>query len=412
MSQTRSREGLYAHDLSRMCTCGHSAGEHTAVRITKTRDQPCLVDDCECPFFTAVRRKNPPERATRNDEQIAALMERAMAQIQGPGRMGDRKVFIAALWSKMVELDQPGGPTDGFVFDDFKGWLWRNLRTVGEDGRPLYELARADLVAAMDPKMVAASQISVDGVQYHFVIDPTVERARRRQYVGNPAWATEAIADAWEMIAENLPPRWLPKMDHVRGVGAQSITARVKEYGCGAYGCAFPTGDPAIVMKLTTDNTEAEFAAKYANHLVAPVCVEYHAVIRLKAQHQGRQVYLLWRESAEHVGEIAKVLGPAAEDFVSVQHSSAQVGYLSLVRHRHSPRAADATMEWTLRLEEMATQRAVPELNELALGMLKIWREQHIFFGDVHTGNLGMVRRADGTHWVITDPGNIVVVEP
>jgi streptomycin 6-kinase len=39
-------------------------------------------------------------------------------------------------------------------------------------------------------------------------------------------------------------------------------------------------------------------------------------------------------------------------------------------------------------------------------GLEKVWDEQHIFFGDIHTGNVGMV---DG-QWVITDPGHVAVV--
>jgi len=214
------------------------------------------------------------------------------------------------------------------------------------------------------------------------------------------------------MLAHKISPEWFPRMDHISGAGAQDIVARIKEYGCGAYGCAFPTGDPGVVMKLTTDSTEADFAAKFANSLAAPICVEYYAVIRLAAQHKGRQIYLLWRESAEHVGAIYKVLGERARTFIDVQHSSAQHGYEMIRRHPGTPKALEAIDDWLFFCEEMATQDEVPQLNELGAGMLRIWREQHIFFGDVHSGNVGMVKRADGTHWVITDPGNIAVVEP
>ncbi len=52
----RSKEGKYAHRDDRMCRCGHSYGEHTAVRIVAARDQPCTVPECYCTYFTAVRR--------------------------------------------------------------------------------------------------------------------------------------------------------------------------------------------------------------------------------------------------------------------------------------------------------------------------------------------------------------------
>lgn len=59
---------------------------------------------------------------------------------------GDRKVFLAAL------------PHD-------KEALWQ-AHTMG-----LLTLARADLVAAMDPALVSASQYSPSrGVEYHFLV--------------------------------------------------------------------------------------------------------------------------------------------------------------------------------------------------------------------------------------------------
>lgn len=58
-------------------------------------------------------------------------------------------------------------------------------------------------------------------------------------------------------------------------------------------------------------------------------------VVRLSAVHEGREVNLLWRESAEHVGEIRKALGgsqgKAAENLINVQHEAAQNAYASLM---------------------------------------------------------------------------------
>lgn len=44
----------------------------------------------------------------------------------------------------------------------------RELRAAQKAGH--IDLARADLVAAMDPKSVAASTINVDGARFHFVV--------------------------------------------------------------------------------------------------------------------------------------------------------------------------------------------------------------------------------------------------
>jgi len=116
---------------------------------------------------------------THNDLEIANLVHRALAAVQGVGRFGDRKVFIASLWTMMLHIEaQTGGTlTCGASLDHFKAWLLRSLRITRdgtERGAPLVVLARADFVAAMDPTMVAASEAITDGASFHFVLDPAV----------------------------------------------------------------------------------------------------------------------------------------------------------------------------------------------------------------------------------------------
>jgi hypothetical protein len=64
---------------------------------------------------------------------------------------GDRKVFLASIPG--VDLADPEWRQ---LFDD--------LRRAG-----LLEFARADLVAAMDPALVAASEWRLAGATYHFL---------------------------------------------------------------------------------------------------------------------------------------------------------------------------------------------------------------------------------------------------
>jgi len=116
---------------------------------------------------------------TRDDLQIANLAHRALATVQGAGRFGDRKVFIASLWAMMlhIEAQTRGTLPCGATLEHFKAWLLRGLRLTRdgtERGAPLVVLARADLVAAMDPTMVAASETVTDGATFHFVLDPAV----------------------------------------------------------------------------------------------------------------------------------------------------------------------------------------------------------------------------------------------
>lgn len=227
--------------------------------------------------------------------------------------------------------------------------------------------------------------------------------------ITNPAWVTRVLAKAYETVAGRVPPAWLPKLSDVkadRGI----VRAKMREYGCGVYGCVLPTLDSAVVLKLTTDDTEAQFAEQLADSLVAPVCVEYHTVLRLATKHQGRTVYLLWRESADNVGRIEQVLGREASDLIQIQHAAAQ-DVLKLIL---SPRSKGTQIEgaltaWLDTCDQMADQDEVPELAPLGRGMASVFREQKIFFGDVHEGNVGQVVRGGDSSWVITDPGNVLV---
>jgi hypothetical protein len=95
-------------------------------------------------------------------------VHRALSDIQDAGRYGDRKVFIASLWTKMLDIEvQTGGPlTDGATIEHFKAWLVRSrmLTCDGtEDGARLIVLCRADLVAAMNSALVAASETVTTG---------------------------------------------------------------------------------------------------------------------------------------------------------------------------------------------------------------------------------------------------------
>jgi hypothetical protein len=116
---------------------------------------------------------------TPNDLEIADLVHRALAAIQGAGRLGDRKVFIASLWAMMLHIEAQTRGTLPYsaTLEHFKAWLLRGLRLTRdgtEKGAPLVVLARADFVAAMDPTMVAASENVTDGATFHLVLDPAM----------------------------------------------------------------------------------------------------------------------------------------------------------------------------------------------------------------------------------------------
>jgi hypothetical protein len=226
---------------------------------------------------------------------------------------------------------------------------------------------------------------------------------RPAAFVSNPSWVTEIIASSYETLEDTIPANWLPRLVDL-GASGERIDAQVVEYGCGVYGCVIPTVDNSVVLKLTTDETEAEFAADFAADLVAPVCVKYHMVIKTRAKHDGNRVYLLWRDSADHVGKMVEVLGKEAAAYVRRQHRAGQMAFEAASNHPTT--VARFAAMWVRSCAAMVTQTKFPDLQPLGAGLIKVWEEQRIIFGDIHEGNLGVVNG----RWVITDPGNIAVV--
>lgn len=251
----------------------------------------------------------------------------------------------------------------------------------------------------------AATEVIVKAIRELPVPNPRIAN-----FVANPPWVTGALADSYETLEKLTPPKWMPQLANVRKVRGNALTAQLVEFGCGAYGCVLPTLDPKIVLKVTTDETEAMFAADLAPDLVAPICVEYPMVAELSAHHDGMQVHLLWREAAEHVGKLREVLGDYAEKIVTEQHEAAKRAY-DAVFHAHSPTMVRARISFWLEMcERMATQVKVPELRALGAGFVEIYERQRILFGDVHAGNLGLVTRGSKKLWLITDPGHVAVL--
>ncbi len=85
---------------------------------------------------------------------------RSIANTATEGAFGDRKVFISAVWDELRQ--RPTWST--LSLDEFK----RRLVSAHQAGDLV--LARADLVAAMDPALVAASETLADGASFHFIV--------------------------------------------------------------------------------------------------------------------------------------------------------------------------------------------------------------------------------------------------
>ncbi len=240
-------------------------------------------------------------------------------------------------------------------------------------------------------------------------------RRHRRRFLPNPAWVTETIAQAYEEIAKTVQPLWLPKLDKVRPSSYERVSGRIQEYGCGKYGCVYPTLDQAVVLKVTTDSTEAEFATELSHTISAPICVHYSMMMRLDTTHQGLPITLLWREAADKVGglidhiEEASRRGDIALRLLADQHTAGQRAYHAMFVAKPAQQISALVAAWVEACQAMA-RSPIPEIHELGAGLVQTFTTRRIVFGDIHDGNLGLVHRSDGSHWVITDPGHVAVV--
>jgi len=114
----------------------------------------------------ATEETDAPRNASRSEaraETIERLVEKVRATIRGGTirRFGSNKIFIASVWERLQkepELSRLGEA--GFK---------TLLVTAHQQGA--LTLARADLVAAMDPADVAASETRHLNSTYHFILD-------------------------------------------------------------------------------------------------------------------------------------------------------------------------------------------------------------------------------------------------
>lgn len=107
----------------------------------------------------------PSTPAAPDDAELAAAVRAVAAAAPPSARFGADKVFVSAIWRTL----DGRGPFARWTLDQFKAWL------VTANQGQLLTLARADLVGAMDPREVAASEIRFLNATFHFVLD----RARR-----------------------------------------------------------------------------------------------------------------------------------------------------------------------------------------------------------------------------------------
>ena len=252
----------------------------------------------------------------------------------------------------------------------------------------------------------------------------------------------------WERVVAASPkPSWAPRL-------LPGKKFSLEEYGCGHYGCVFPTSDPEVVCKLTSDPTEAFFVAAAMSIGTFPEgIVRYYGIYQIPgAQHRGRPLFVLWREEATEVGT---VLLPSKDDDYTRRLKENVIRLLSSFRNTASvmrdtlKRAADpfAMVEeskrfdrwaWNyvtesegsgralvldrfkgaqkvaaglLRLERIAIEMENEYLADQIGSALKFYLDEGIVLADVHQGNVGLVEGRMTTTMVITDPGHAVPLD-
>jgi len=108
-------------------------------------------------------------------DTLADAVHEALPLIGSDGRYGSEKVFVSAVWHGLAKERRVAGMT----FDSFKRSLVQAMRA----GK--VRLARADLIGAMDAKLVSDSEILDNGSTFHFVLEQKngAQGADRRNHV-------------------------------------------------------------------------------------------------------------------------------------------------------------------------------------------------------------------------------------
>lgn len=131
-------------------------------------------------------RRTGAEIGAAADQARYSVVRDAMTRAQ---RFGEAKVFISSVWKEMGDLTSWWGGS----FKTFKAWL------VDANRSGMLAMARADLVSAMDPELVAASEVTEGVSSWHFILDevrcPKCLEAMPRSLDGSSAYREARCAN-------------------------------------------------------------------------------------------------------------------------------------------------------------------------------------------------------------------------
>lgn len=262
---------------------------------------------------------------------------------------------------------------------------------------------------------------------------------RQRQYVENPRWADYVISRYWDALQRVAPRGAMPLVDE----GQSTVT--FDEFGCGAFGCVYPTTVEGIVFKLTTDRSEAEFVS-FAMDDPARGLVSYFDVFEFPPSdvtHSDKTIFAIWRAEARDTGGGIMTIASALYDdhdveafetslrnfrraadevatfyFDTKTRAGAKVAIRSLQEAIEEMEgegfdedefvndADEAGAYFWLAVEAIEHMKETESGREVGKALDQYWRKGWLLT-DLHDGNLGTVNDVI----VITDPGVAVPLD-
>ena len=122
-----------------------------------------------------------------------------------------------------------------------------------------------------------------------------------------PPWVKNALNAYWDRISAAAPRhRKQPVMPVPIRTSKQGVRS-FGQLGCGHYGCVMHSTKPGVVVKVTSDESEAAFitASKKLSHEPYGM-VRYFKIREVPTQHRGRRVFVIWREEVYDVGFVGR----------------------------------------------------------------------------------------------------------
>lgn len=271
-------------------------------------------------------------------------------------------------------------------------------------------------------------------------------------YLMNPPWIDRVLNRHWDKLVKTAPSAGgaplLPQIATESARGKMTF----EEYGCGHYGCVMPTGEPDVVFKVSSDVSEAAFVAQVCQlGYQHPGVVHYFRIREIKGEtYRKRRVFVLWRQEAEHVGQVG--YGKFRAELVDrygrrdLQEFERDLGLFkrdaSVIRDVvRKSRNVPKLLEEAARLEDWAwdaVRRFPPrrmsgpqkvafyrrkcEMHAEVMANTHIcyligqafehYMDEGMLLADVHLGNIGQAIPYDDDydtpHLIITDPGHMV----